>query len=171
VSARRASDDDVVALPTDGIAGELVRERPPDRNDGWSDIADHRADHTEPALTQRSPESITSPASLHAHKVPTTFQPLAMELEVEATFLAAARCVARRRPGSPVPEHHCAAAIFALRNRAFEGALGEGMILDMNGEPLVRRIEARAARHCLPFKRHPFRAENRNEAGSPHASG
>jgi hypothetical protein len=34
VSARRASDDDVVALPTDGIAGELVRERPPDRNDG-----------------------------------------------------------------------------------------------------------------------------------------
>jgi hypothetical protein len=96
---------------------------------------------------------ITAPASLHAHKMPTTFQPLAMELEVETPFLVAARRITYRRPSSLIPKHHRAAAIFALRNRAFEGAVGEGMILDMNGEPLVRRIEARVARHCPAFKR------------------
>ena len=45
-------------------------------------------------------------------------------------------------PGAAIPQHHRAAAILALRNRALERAVVERMILDMHRQPLVGGIEA-----------------------------
>ena len=44
-------------------------------------------------------------------------------------------------PVAAVPDHDGASAILALRNGAFEVAIVQRMILDLNCEPLVMRIE------------------------------
>ena len=48
-----------------------------------------------------------------------------------------------RHPEAAVPQHDRAAAIFALRDRAFEVAIVEGMILDLDGQALVARVAGR----------------------------
>ena len=57
------------------------------------------------------------------------------------------RRLALRFPIAAVPDLDRAAAIFALRDGAFEVAVVERMVLDLDGEPLVCRIERWAARH------------------------
>src|SRR5674476_407496 len=52
-----------------------------------------------------------------------------------------------RYPGALVPDDDRAAAIFALGNGALERRIVDRVILDMHGQPLFMRIEARAARH------------------------
>ena len=75
-------------------------------------------------------------------------------------FSASSTSPLLRLPGAAVPQHHGAAAIFAFRNRAFELAVFDRVILDMHREPLVVRILARALRH-RPAHQHavPFQAE------------
>src|SRR5207249_4978740 len=50
-------------------------------------------------------------------------------------------------PIAAVPELHSAAAILVFRNGAFEIAVVERMVLDLDREPLVVWIERGAARH------------------------
>src|SRR5690242_8194383 len=55
--------------------------------------------------------------------------------------------IALRLPGAAVPEEHRAAAVFAGRDDPLELAVIERMILDVNGEPPLLRVEARPFRH------------------------
>ena len=47
-------------------------------------------------------------------------------------------------PGSVVPDHDGAAAVFAFGDRAFELAVLQRMVFDLDGQALFRRIEAGA---------------------------
>ena len=50
-------------------------------------------------------------------------------------------------PGAAIPQHDGAAAILIFRNGAFEIAVIERMVLDLDRESLVVRVERRATRH------------------------
>ena len=73
-----------------------------------------------------------------------------------AAFQAFANCffLFLRRPGdvgricASIPEHHRAAAVFALRNRALECVVVDRVIFHLHRESLHRRVETRALRHC-----------------------
>ena len=52
-----------------------------------------------------------------------------------------------RLPRTAIPHDHAARAVIALGNHAFERAVVERMVLDVHGQPLHRRIEARTFRH------------------------
>ncbi len=88
----------------------------------------------------------------HAHEMPAAVQFLAVEIEIQMAFGETFVRIADRRPMAAIPEDDIAAAIFALRNRAFEVAIVERMIFDMDGEPLFARHEARAARDGPAFQ-------------------
>ena len=55
--------------------------------------------------------------------------------------------VALGQPEAAIPQHDGAAAILALGDRALEVAVVERMVLDLDGEALVVRIERRALGH------------------------
>src|SRR5256885_16184572 len=55
-------------------------------------------------------------------------------------------------PFTAVPELNGPAAILALGNGAFEVAVVERMVLDLDRQPLVMRIERRTARHRPGFE-------------------
>lgn len=79
----------------------------------------------------------------HAHKHEAAVQALAFEGELEVAlgkrlFRA---LLSLRLPIAAIPQHDRAAAILAFRNRAFEVAIIERMILDLDGQALVVRIE------------------------------
>src|SRR5262249_44524390 len=61
--------------------------------------------------------------------------------------------VARGPRGPAGPPEHCPAAVLTLRNRSLETAVLYGVILDLHGETLVRRIEARAFGHRPALER------------------
>jgi hypothetical protein len=50
-------------------------------------------------------------------------------------------------PEATIPNHHRAAAVLALRNRALEVAVIQRMVLDLHREPLVVGVERRTFRH------------------------
>ena len=78
----------------------------------------------------------------HAYQVPTALEPFAVQTEGKIAALEVALGIAERFPRPLVPKHNGAAAILPLRNGPFEGAVVEGMILDMDGKALVFGIEA-----------------------------
>jgi hypothetical protein len=86
--------------------------------------------------------------ALHAHEYPAALQALAgkQEFQLALAQLLFGREVAHRQPEAAVPELHRSAAVLALRNRAFEVAVVEGMVLDFDCKSLVLRREGRAAR-------------------------
>src|SRR5437762_895970 len=51
-----------------------------------------------------------------------------------------------RLVGTAIPEHHGPAAVLAARNDALEAVVLDRMILDFDGEPSRRWIEARSLR-------------------------
>src|SRR3546814_10582581 len=55
--------------------------------------------------------------------------------------------IAEGAPRAAIPEHHRAAAILALRDDAFEIAIAERVVLGMDREAPVRRVQARALGH------------------------
>ena len=61
--------------------------------------------------------------------------------------------VALRRPGSAIPQHHLAAAVFPFRDRPFEAAIFQRMVLDADREAFFRRVETRPARHRPAFQK------------------
>src|SRR5829696_5943698 len=90
-------------------------------------------------------------AFVHTHQMPAAVQLGAVEAKLETTLLKGAVRVALGLPGAAVPDHHSPAAIFTLGNGAFELVVFDGMIFDMDGEPLFARNEARAAGHRPAF--------------------
>ena len=84
-------------------------------------------------------------ARAHAHEVPTAVQLFAVEREFEVAFGIALVRIALGKPPATIPDHHRAAAIFALRNGAFERVVFDRMVFDVNGKTLFGGIEAGAA--------------------------
>ena len=82
----------------------------------------------------------------HPHQHPAAMQLLAVEREFEIALLEAALGIVAA-PGAAIPQLHGAAAILAFWNRAFEVAIVERMVFDLDGEALVFRIERGAAGH------------------------
>src|SRR5881296_1204790 len=56
-------------------------------------------------------------------------------------------------PRSAVPQRDRPRAVLFFRNHTLEAAVIERVVLDVHGQPLVRRIEARALRHRPAFER------------------
>lgn len=91
---------------------------------------------------------------LHAHQHEAALQPLAVERELEVALLELALRaeLALRLPVAPVPELDGAAAILALGDRPLEIAIGERMILDLDGEALVGGVERWSPGHGPGFE-------------------
>ena len=81
----------------------------------------------------------------HPNEHEASVQPLAVQHELEVALLHRLfrRLAALRLPVAPIPEHDRAATILALRDRAFEITIVERVVLDLDREPLVARIERR----------------------------
>jgi hypothetical protein len=79
----------------------------------------------------------------HPHQMPTAFQPLAVQRDVEMTFLQSEPRVECRFPASSIPYNHCAAAILALRDVALEIEILHRVIFGAHGEALLACDEAR----------------------------
>lgn len=82
----------------------------------------------------------------HAHQHEAAVQAFAFQGELEVTLgegLLGA-LISFRFPIAPIPEHDRPTAILTFRNGAFEVAIVERMILDLNCQPLVVRVERRA---------------------------
>ena len=79
----------------------------------------------------------------HAHQDPTALELVTLQREFQ---IARLQCVlgafhALGNPEAAVPQHDGAAAVLTLRNRAFEVAVVERMILHFHGQALVGRIQ------------------------------
>ena len=92
---------------------------------------------------------VASAVVLDPHQHPTTLEPLTREHELEIAgrerVLRSLRAL--RRPQPAIPHLHGAAAVLALRNRAFEVAVVERMIFHLDGQAFVRRIHRRPLGH------------------------
>ena len=82
-----------------------------------------------------------------ADQVPAPLQLLAIEFECEVALFVALHRIAFWPPKPAIPDHDRAAAIFAFGDDPFEIAIIDGVILDMDGEALFLRIEARPFGH------------------------
>jgi hypothetical protein len=82
---------------------------------------------------------------MHADEMPLAVELLALERERQAAFLQALMRVAIGKPAPAVPDHDGAAAVLALRDGAFEFVVLDGVVLDVDGKPLLPRHQARAA--------------------------
>ena len=93
----------------------------------------------------------------HPHQHPAAMQLVAMQVEFQVALLEAALGIFRI-PSAAVPQLHRAAAILVLRDRAFEIAVVERMVLDFDRKPLVMRVKRRSSRdgpgleHAVEFE-------------------
>ena len=78
---------------------------------------------------------------------PAAVQLFAGQPELEGARLQALLDVVHRRPHAGVPDDHRPAAIFALGDDALEVDIFERMVLGLDRQPLVGRVERRALRH------------------------
>ncbi len=99
------------------------------------------------AFDQQPVLALLARLAVHAHEMPAAVQLLPVELEFEMALGIGLAGVAERGPRAAIPDDDGAAAIFALGNGALEVAVVQRMILDMHGEALFARHEARAARY------------------------
>src|SRR5262245_19514682 len=92
---------------------------------------------------------LASGLAAHPHQRPVSVQLLAFEREFKRS-LAIGRLGVRIlwNPGAAIPQEHGPAAIFTLWDDAFERAVIERMVLDMDGEALLSGIEARPFGDC-----------------------
>jgi hypothetical protein len=79
-------------------------------------------------------------ATFHMDEHPLALHSLALQGKLELALLQALMRIADRLPGACVPQHHGAATVLALWDRAFEAAVLQRMVLDPYREPLVARI-------------------------------
>ncbi len=88
-------------------------------------------------------------AALHPHQHEAALQPLAVQDDLQVALLQALVRVGPRfgLPVAAVPQHHRAAAVLALRDRPFEVAVVERVVLHLDGEPAVMRVHRRAPGH------------------------
>ena len=88
--------------------------------------------------------------ALHAraYQVPFAAELLAVQQELEMAFCESLAGLDQRFPGPVVPDVDVPAAILALGNIALELRIGDGVVLDFDGESLVGRVERRPLGHC-----------------------
>src|SRR5690606_3009881 len=94
------------------------------------------------ALDQEPVLPLLARLARHPHEVPASSQLLAVDLEIEMALGIAFLGIAKGRPRAPVPEDDRAPSVLALRDGAFEIAIVERMILDMDGETLLAGNQA-----------------------------
>ena len=82
-----------------------------------------------------------------AHEHPAALQLLARQREFELALAQGLGGIAIGSPEAAVPQHHRAAAIFALGDGAFEVAVVERVVLHLDREALVLRVERDALGH------------------------
>ena len=99
-------------------------------------------------LAQQPVLALLAAAWLQPDHDPLALHAVAVEDEMEMPLGdGLARILARDRlPGAVIPQHHRAAAILALGDRALERRIGHGMVFGADREALVVGIEAGAAR-------------------------
>ena len=79
------------------------------------------------------------------HQQPFALQLLAFEEDMKLSFVVTAL---DNFVGPDVPHHHGPAAILALRNRALEIEIFEGMIFSSHRQPLLSKRVRWTLRHC-----------------------
>ena len=84
---------------------------------------------------------------LQPRQHPAAIELFAGEAKLERTGLQAFLDIVHRRPDAGVPDDHRPAAILALGDHALEVDIFERVVLGLDGEPLVGRIERRPLRH------------------------
>jgi hypothetical protein len=90
---------------------------------------------------------------LEADQQPLALHPLAIQDEVEVALIdVLGRFAGDRRPGAIVPQHHRAAAIFALGDGPLEIGVGQRMVFGAHRQPLLVRVDARPARDGPAFQ-------------------
>src|SRR5262249_38909851 len=96
------------------------------------------------AMLDEQPVSALAAVAIttHTHEHPASMHALAFHHEFQFALaqLLLGRGLAFRRPQTPIPKLHGAPAVLAVRNRAFEIAIVERVILHLDREPLVARI-------------------------------
>ena len=108
-------------------------------------------------LDQQPVVSLAALAVLfHPYKDETAAQPLTLQHDLE---IALPQALARigpglRRPVATVPQHYRAAAVLSLRDRAFEVAIVERVVLDLHRQTANLRVQRRALGH-RPGLEHP----------------
>src|SRR5205823_14408669 len=75
---------------------------------------------------------------------PASLELFAIELELEMALFVARDRVVAGGPRATIPQHHRAGAVLVGRDDALETTVFERMVFDMDREPLVLRIQARA---------------------------
>ena len=78
----------------------------------------------------------------HADEIPSAFQTLAMKCERKMPFLQSGVRIFGGLPGSLIPQHDRAAAVLALGDGPFEGAIGKRMILRPHRQPFIGGTQA-----------------------------
>ena len=89
--------------------------------------------------------------ALHPHQHPAAVQLVAMQREFQVALLEAALGIIGF-PDAAIPQHDGAAAILVVRDGAFEIAVVQRVILDLDRQPLVVRIERGSSRHRPGFE-------------------
>src|SRR6476659_5638337 len=87
--------------------------------------------------------------------MPAPMELLPFKREIELALGVAPVRIAIRDPAPAIPDHHGAATVLALRDRALEGVVLDRMILDVNRKPLFAGNEAGPSRH-RPALHHPI---------------
>ena len=90
--------------------------------------------------------------------MPAAVKLLTLQRKIQVSFLQPSHRIAFGKPASTIPDEHGPAAIFALRDGAFERVVFDRVVLDLDREALLAGNEARAARHC-PALHHPAKLE------------
>src|ERR1700758_1535837 len=93
-------------------------------------------------LNQKPVGSILALSLAHPGQDPAALDLLTRESEIQPAFCKAALRILAS-PIAAVPNHDGASAILALRNGAFEVAVIQRMVFDLDCEPLVMWIEGR----------------------------
>src|SRR3546814_16473425 len=93
-----------------------------------------------------------------ADQRPSSLQARAVQREIRIAFLQTGFGVTIRQPFALVPDLDMTGAVLSGRNVALEVPVRERMILDLDRQPLLRRITRRtfgdrpASQRALPFK-------------------
>ena len=110
------------------------------------------------ALHQKPVGPLLTRLAAQTDEMPRARQLLAGKRERQVPLLQGLVRIALGLPGAAIPDHHGAAAVLALRDRALERVVFDRVILHLDGEPLLAGNEARPAGH-RPALHHPVELE------------
>src|SRR6185437_2234456 len=88
---------------------------------------------------------------MHAHEMPPAVQFGPLQREIEMPLVIPPVRIAVGNPFAAVPDHDRAADVLALRDRALEFVVFDGVILDVNGEAVLAEHETGTFGHRPAF--------------------